>query len=130
METLGGVCLDTVIRAIFEKIGILYIVLVIFITSAVLLFLPSNLQEQLVLQNIKDDYGKFIGPVFIVSGTYLIVAFIGKICSLVNSWRDNRKFKKLLIEKLETLTSDDMLILAEFYDADTQLLRETATLNY
>ncbi|MDU2065812.1 MAG: super-infection exclusion protein B [Sporomusaceae bacterium] len=118
------------IRAIFEKIGILYIALVIFITSVALLFLPAKLQEQLALQNIKADYGKFIGPIFILAGTYLIVALIAKIFSLVNRWRYNRKLKNLIIEKLEALTNDDMLILGEFYDANTQIFRETATLNY
>lgn len=122
--------MDAVIRAIFEKVGILYIAMVIFTTSAALIFLPSSLQEQLMLQQIKDDYGRFLGPIFILSGAYLVVAFIRKLVLFVSNWNDKRKHRRLIIEKLENLTSDDMLILAEFYDPDTELLRETAALNY
>lgn len=122
--------MDAIIRVIFERVGILYLGMIIFITSAAIVFLPENMQEQLMFQQIRADYGKFFGPLLILSGAYLVVAFISKVFAFIGDWKYRRDHKRFIIEKLENIDSDELSVLAAFYDPSTQLLRESALLDY
>jgi hypothetical protein len=121
--------MDSIIKVIFEKLSIIYIAMIFFLTSAAVIFLPGEFQEKLMLYPIKAEYDKYLGPIFIVSGAYLLVAISGRLISFFSEWKRRRDWKNLVLERLQDLAEDEISVLLAFYEHDSNIFRETASLN-
>ena len=122
--------MDAFIRAIFEKIGILYLATTVFLTSGALLFLPLAYQEILMLQPFRDNYQWIIGPAFLVSAIYLIIAIVNRTMSYIRNGLNRRKRKSALLRKIKELSQDEFNVLSAFIDPVSKMVVESADLDY
>jgi hypothetical protein len=91
------------------------IILLIWIISALLLFIPEEQITQFALQEFKKDYGKYFGIAFIGSSAFLILIVATWIINSINKERLKRKYKKIIIESVTTLDPYEKAVLREFY---------------
>lgn len=91
------------------------IILLVWIISALLLFIPDEQMTQFALQEFKNDYGKYFGIAFIASSAFIILIVATWIINSINNERLKRKFKKVIIESVNTLDPHEKAVLREFY---------------
>jgi len=118
------------VRTIFEKVGVLYFASTCLLTTMAILFLPIEILDQIMLSEVKNEWGKFIGLVFILSIAYLTIAIVGYVHRYINKIWYGHKFKAIIIDKLHNLNSDELRIIGTFYDMRSEQLRDIADLDY
>ena len=94
------------------------IVFVICLCCAVILFVPAEFLTRLSLTGFLADYGKYIGIVFIISSSLLMLAFINYVLKVINWKVSSRRFKKRALEELQYLNMHERALLREFYIQD------------
>ncbi|CUO92237.1 phage membrane protein [Clostridium baratii] len=83
----------------------------IFIGSGLILFIPNKFAEKVYMQNFRNKYGFFIGLLFIISLSFLIV----NICKYIyNKCRRSLNFMKLK-KSLFTLEDPQKIIIYHLY---------------
>lgn len=104
------------ITKIFEilKFPIKFIVVIVFVFG-LLLFLPHWTLEKLKLVEFINTYGKFIGILFLVSGSYLVLLFAAWIQSYFHKQKRLKKFISELEKDLIELSPNEIYLLREFY---------------
>lgn len=95
------------------KLPFRFIFTIAFILGLVL-FLPENIIKQLQLTEFKTEYGKFIGIVFLISAGYLGVSLIIYLWNKIRLKIETNKFKKNIVEILNSLSLPDIYLLREF----------------
>lgn len=91
------------------------IILLVWIISALLLFISDEQMTQFALQEFKKDYGKYFGIAFVTSSAFIILIFATWIINSINNERLKRKCKKVIIESVNTLDPHEKAVLREFY---------------
>ena len=98
----------------FLKLPFRFIVL-LFIVMGALLFLPKKIITILKLHDFIEEYGKYIGIVFVVSLGYIIMSFFPFLYKVIYIKIKFKKIKSKITEKLKTLTYIEQYFLREFF---------------
>lgn len=96
---------------------------VIWLSSGFILFVPNNFLIKLNLSDFLKDYGKYIGIIFLISSTFLMVTLLYYIGSLINRYRMTKKIKDSILNDIKCLNINEKALLREFYINDKQTLQ-------
>jgi len=96
---------------------------VIWLSSGLILFVPNNFLIKLNLSDFLKDYGKYIGIIFLISSTFLMVTLLYYIGSLINRYRMTKKIKDSILNDIKCLNINEKALLREFYINDKQTLQ-------
>ena len=88
---------------------------VIFISSALILFVPNKFLTTLNLKEFLESFGKFIGISFIVSSAFLIVTLTNFLTNLVKRRKFKIKIENSIINNLQNLNFHEKALLREFF---------------
>lgn len=97
------------LNKMLSKLSIFSILVITFITSFLMLFLPNNYLKKLKLLNFIENMGYIFGLLFIISFSGLIHIFVIK---------KYNKFKK--IKEFNKLTFDEKEILGKYINLETK----------
>lgn len=89
-------------------------ILVVWATSALLLFSPTNLISKLNLADFNSEYGKYFGIAFLVCSAFLLITIFNYIVSSVSQKRKRAKNKLTIINAIYNLDPHEKAILREF----------------
>lgn len=90
-------------------------VFIIGIIMGLLLFFPENVVQKLQLTDFKSEYGKYIGPLFLISVVYLTVMISIFLWNKVRVFIATKKFNKSIVGILNSLALPDVYLLREFF---------------
>ena len=90
-------------------------VFIIGLIMGLLLFFPENVVQKLQLTDFKSEYGKYIGPLFLISVVYLTVMLSIYLWNKIRVFIATKKFNKSLVGILNSLTLPDIYLLREFF---------------
>ncbi len=90
-------------------------VFLFWISSGCLLFLPERALIFLKLTEFISSYGKFIGIIFLLTTTFLIIVLIIWISSKIGNGIRKKRNKKISIDKLNYLDSYEKAVIREFF---------------
>lgn len=79
------------------------------------MFFPENVVQKLQLTDFKSEYGKYIGPLFLISVVYLTVMLSISLWNKIRLFIATKKFNKTIVESLNSLTLPDIYLLREFF---------------
>jgi hypothetical protein len=104
---------------VFEKIiAILKLPLRFIFTIAfilgLILFLPQKILNKLMVTEFVNDYGKYLGILFLISSGYLLVSFIIWSYRRITLYRADKVFQKNINSVLCNLSLPDIYLLREF----------------
>ena len=101
------------IHEIVKELPYKYIMLLISVISALLIFLPDLALEKMFLLELRNKIGTFLGVIFIISACVTLFLFISPIIRKIRVKRElsGRKAKK----KIEDLTGVEKQIIAYMY---------------
>lgn len=88
---------------------------VICAVSAVLLFAPESFITKLNLIKFNDEYGSYIGIVFLLSGGFTLIAILTSMYNQTRGYLLKRKIKRMVDESLQGLTFHEQAVLREFF---------------
>jgi len=91
------------------------IIILVGVISALLLFIPNDLLNQLSLKEFKIYFSKYIGIIFISSLAFIIIIVITWIIDYINDQRLQIKLKKLIKDSINSLDPQEKTVLREFY---------------
>lgn len=97
----------------FEKIPT-KLILILWITSGILLFVPSEYQEKLNLTSFVQEYGRFMGITFLVTTAFLIITFISFFYNKIKENSSRKKNIRRIKSSVRNLTFSEIQILREF----------------
>ncbi len=90
------------------------LILVFWLTSAMLLFVPKNWILKFNLTEFNIDYGKFIGITFIISSAFLIVSTFTSISLFLRRKKLRKKYKENIYNAIQRLDFHEIALLREF----------------
>lgn len=90
-------------------------VFIIGVIMGLLLFFPENVVQKLQLTDFKSEYGKYIGPLFLISVVYLTVMISIFLWNKVRVFIATKKFNKSIVGILNSLALPDVYLLREFF---------------
>ncbi len=96
---------------------------VIWLSSALILFVPGKFLSKLNLTDFLKDYGKFIGIAFLVSSAFLLVTLINYFGRLITRKRLTKKIKASILKDIKYLDIHEKALLREFYINGKQTLQ-------
>jgi len=91
------------------------LIIVIWLSSALILFVPQQFLTKLNLDGFLHDYGKFIGISFIVSSGFTLIALWTYVTRLISRRRLSKKIKESIIKDINYLDSHEKALLREFF---------------
>ena len=91
------------------------IIILIWIISALILFIPNDLLNQLSLKEFKISFGKYIGIIFISSLAFIIIIFITWVSNRISNQRLEIKYKKIIKDSVNSLDMHERAVLREYY---------------
>lgn len=101
------------------------VIVFIVIASGVLFFLPSSARDYLLMTEFYSAVGPYLGPLFIVSLLYVVfVVFCWMIIFLLGN-RKKRKEAKTIKERLNSLSTKEILVLREFLFQQSDVITAT-----
>lgn len=89
-------------------------VFIIGLIMGLLLVFPEKVVQKLQLTDFKSEYGKYIGPIFLVSVVYLGVILVIFLWNKIKGCIAKKKFNKNIVEVLNSLSLPDIYLLREF----------------
>lgn len=98
----------------FLKLPMKFIVTVSIIMG-LLLFLPKNTINTLQLNDFIQEYGKYIGFIFLISLAYVVLSLLILIYNKIRLVMAKKKFSSTIVEVLNNLAWPDRYLLREFY---------------
>lgn len=90
------------------------IFLVLSIVSGFFIFASKELIQLFRLDKL-DEYSSYIGIIFLLSTSLVIVNFIIWLFNRINSWVIHLKRKKIFLKQLEMLDQYEKSVLREFF---------------
>lgn len=118
------------IRIIFEKVEITCIAFTLAIAAAIILFSGDEILGKMMLSELKNDYGKFIGATFVITSAYIFVSLAYKITKFIQKLNRQKEYEKIIDENITTMTEEDVQVLSNFINFDTRKVIEVVNLNY
>ena len=91
------------------------LIVVIFIVSGVLLWLPEATLKGLKLSEFANTYGLYVGITCVASGVVLLVELAMLLWKTANKKISYNKFKKSSLERITNLDASEKSVLREFY---------------
>lgn len=88
---------------------------IFFLACSCLLFIPTDLLEQVKLTTFKESYGEFIGLIWLISLIHTAITLLRTLLKFIKTKHNMRKIKGYIIEHINNLTSHEKAILREFY---------------
>lgn len=88
---------------------------VLWLSSALILFVPDHTLAKLNLKDFLTDYGKFIGIIFIISSAFLLVTLFGYLSRQISRRKIKNKAKKTVLREIYNLGFHERALLREFY---------------
>lgn len=99
------------------------LIIVIWLSSALILFVPQQFLTKLNLDGFFHDYGKFLGISFIVSSGFTLIALWTYISRLVGRRRSSKRVKESIIKDINYLDFHEKALLREFFINGKQTLQ-------
>ena len=99
------------------------LIIVIWLSSALILFVPQQFLTKLNLDGFLHDYGKFLGISFIVSSGFTLIALWTYISRLVGRRRSSKRVKESIIKDINYLEFHEKALLREFFINGKQTLQ-------
>jgi len=96
---------------------------VIWLSSGLILFVPSKFLTKLSLTDFLKDYGKYIGIAFLISSAFLLVTLINYVGKLISRKRLTKKIKASILKDIKYLDVHEKALLREFYINGKQTLQ-------
>lgn len=91
------------------------IVVLIWIISWLLLYLPPDFINGLNLTEFKSDYGKYFGIAFLTSSAFLLIMFVAWIINKISNQIRQGKYKTIIREAIDQLDMHEKSVLREFF---------------
>ena len=91
------------------------VVLVIFLSSSLVLFLPDVFLAKLNLKDFFKEFGKYIGIFFVISLNFILVALFYYFAQKIKKFRIKKKIEKTILKRLINLGFHDKALLREFF---------------
>ena len=98
------------------------IMMALFFSTGLVLFLPEDIIEKVYLNEFKDKYGSILGIVFIVSLSILLFSLIFFIFQYFFMKFSNKKFMKNAEDKLLSLNRQERYVIREFFNTSDNTL--------
>jgi len=99
------------------------LIIVIWLSSALILFVPQQFLTKLNLDGFLHDYGKFIGISFIISSGFTLIALWTYITRLITRRRLTKKIKECIVRDINYLDFHEKALLREFFINDKHTLQ-------
>lgn len=108
--------IEKIIEGIFnlQKIPAKFIAVICSISS-VLIFSPQSFIEKLKLEKFNEDYGTYVGIIFLLSGGFLIVSILTLLYNFIGNYFYRKKVKRIIKENICSLTPHEQALIREFY---------------
>ena len=91
------------------------LIIVIWLSSALILFVPQEFLTKLSLEGFLKEYGKFIGISFIISSGFTLIALWTYITRLIGRRRLSKKIKESIVRNINNLDFHEKALLREFF---------------
>lgn len=91
------------------------LILVLFLSSALILFVPEHTLSKLNLKDFLADFGKFIGIIFIISSAFLLVILITYLSKQINLRKAKSDVRRIILKEINNLGFHERALLREFY---------------
>ena len=91
------------------------LIIVIWLSSALILFVPQQFLTKLNLDGFIHDYGKFIGISFIISSGFTLIAIWTFITRIITKRRLTKKIKEHIVKDINNLDFHEKALLREFF---------------
>jgi len=101
-------------KVIIEKAKLVYLCLVITMTSIVLFYLPDNLVMKLKLYPIREEYSGYINLMALLSCIYLLIIIAKRTYELMIIQWYKYVLNKKIKDKMKNLSTDEKVILGNF----------------
>lgn len=88
---------------------------IFFLACSCLLFIPTNLLDQVKLSTFKESYGEFIGLIWLISLIFTAITLLRTLLKFIKTRHNIRKIKGYIIEHINNLILHEKAILREFY---------------
>jgi hypothetical protein len=108
MESLTKILFD------FDKLPS-KLVLLIFLLSGIILFVPAEYLAKVQLAKFNASYGQWVGISFIFSGCFLAITVITTIQNRLKRNNRNRSIEESITKNLKQLNRLEQSVLREFY---------------
>lgn len=90
------------------------IIILLGIVSGIFVFASDSFLKTLKMNEFQEDYGKFFGPVFIVSIAFIALSIIYYFKNKIENGLNKSKSQKFIIEELESLDPHEQSVIREF----------------
>jgi hypothetical protein len=97
--------LDKIPMKIFIFLGII---------SGILIFSTDSFIESLRMTEFRKDYGKFFGPIFLASISFIALSIVYYLKDKLENRFNKKKRNNLIIEHLESLDLHEQAVIREF----------------
>ncbi len=91
------------------------LIIVVWLSSALILFVPRQFLTKLNLDGFLHEYGKFIGISFVLSSGFTLIALWTYISGLISRRKLSKKIKESIIKDINYLDSHEKALLREFF---------------
>jgi len=98
------------------------IMIALAIASGISLFSPDLIADQMYITDLRDKYGLFIGIVFIITISILIVNLVYKISTSVRKAKNEKLFYETAGKRLKNLNRYQKAIIFGLYQEDNRTL--------
>ena len=91
------------------------LIFVLWLSSALILFVPEKILTKLNLKLFLSEYGKFIGITFIISSAFLLVTIFNYFTRQIAKRKLKKETKQLILREITNLGFHEKALLREFY---------------
>lgn len=91
------------------------LIFVIWISTGLILFVPEDSLSKLNLVEFLDGYGKYIGILFIISSSFLIIVFVSYLNQTFNKQKSRKQIRKSILSNISRLDFHEKALLREFF---------------
>lgn len=109
---------DFTLKKLIDFLFSFELILLLFLGSGLLLFLPERIIERIYLSNIKEQSGTFIGSIFFLSLIVTLVKIILFLSEKIKNKYSEKKNTKNLEKILLNLNKKEKKIIKEIFDSD------------
>lgn len=91
------------------------LIFVLWLSSALILFIPEHTFAKLNLKDFLTDYGKFIGITFVISSAFLLVTLFTYLPRQFSKRKIRNEAKATILKEIGNLGFHERALLREFY---------------
>jgi hypothetical protein len=91
------------------------LVFVLWLSASLVLFVPERFLIRLNLNDFLEDYGKYLGIIFIICSAFLLVALINNIKNAIDRHRIITDAKHIILQSVICFNVHEKALLREFF---------------